>query len=55
MENISATESRAGVMLKGKWYTQVELDSWLDEIAPKIAGSIKNEEPRSAAGNSTKN
>jgi len=28
-----------GVMLKGKWYTQSELNGWLDEIAPKIAGS----------------
>ncbi len=39
LEDISATKDRAGVMLKGKWYTQAELDKWLDEIAPKIAGS----------------
>ncbi len=39
LENIEATKNRSGVMLKGKWYTQVELDKWLDEIAPKIAGS----------------
>ena len=39
LDNISATKDRAGVMLKGKWYTQTELDRWLDEIAPKIAGS----------------
>ena len=39
LENISATEDRDGVMLKGKWYTQTELNGWLDEIAPKIAGS----------------
>ncbi|HRI02204.1 MAG TPA: amidohydrolase family protein [Pyrinomonadaceae bacterium] len=39
LEDISATKNRAGVMLKGKWYTQTELDKWLDEIAPKIAGS----------------
>lgn len=39
LDNISATEDRAGVMLKGKWYTQAELSRWLDEIAPKIAGS----------------
>lgn len=26
-------------MLKGKWYSQTELDRWLDEIAPRIAGS----------------
>lgn len=40
LDDISATKSRAGVMLKGKWYTQNELDLWLDEIAPKIAGSF---------------
>ncbi|MEQ1921687.1 MAG: amidohydrolase family protein [Pyrinomonadaceae bacterium] len=39
LEDISATKNRAGVMLKGKWYTQAELDKWLDEIAPKIADS----------------
>src|SRR5688572_28163385 len=40
LENISATENRAGVMLKGKWHTQSELNGWLDEIAPKIHGSL---------------
>ncbi|MGB5013655.1 MAG: amidohydrolase family protein [Pyrinomonadaceae bacterium] len=39
LDDISATKNRAGVMLKGKWYTQTELDQWLNEIAPKIAGS----------------
>lgn len=39
LENISATENRAGVMLKGKYFTQDEMNKWLDEIAPKIAGS----------------
>jgi imidazolonepropionase-like amidohydrolase len=43
LDNISATENRAGVMLKGKWYTQAELDRWLDEIAPKIAGSYNRQ------------
>ena len=38
--NISATENRSGVMLKGKWYSQTELNAWLDQIAPKIAGSM---------------
>jgi imidazolonepropionase-like amidohydrolase len=46
LENISATENRAGVMLKGKWYTQAELDRWLDEIAPKIAGSFIQKETK---------
>ena len=40
LENISATENRSGVMLKGKWYSQMELNGWLDQIAPKIAGSM---------------
>lgn len=46
MENIAATENRAGVMLKGKWYTQAELNGWLDEIAPKIAGSMIHKETK---------
>lgn len=40
LENISNTEKRAGVMLKGKYYTQGEMNMWLDEIAPKISGSF---------------
>ncbi|HYP51672.1 MAG TPA: amidohydrolase family protein [Pyrinomonadaceae bacterium] len=39
LENISNTENRAGVMLKGKYYTQDELNRWLDSIAPRIAAS----------------
>ena len=38
--NIEATKDRAGVMLKGKWYTQAELNRELDEIAPKIQSSF---------------
>ncbi len=45
LENIAATENRAGVMLKGKYYTQTELNGWLDEIAPKIAGSYVEHKP----------
>jgi imidazolonepropionase-like amidohydrolase len=40
LENISNTERRAGVMLKGKYYTQTEMNKWLDSIAPRIAGSL---------------
>ncbi|HYP49828.1 MAG TPA: hypothetical protein VEQ34_02730, partial [Pyrinomonadaceae bacterium] len=39
LENISNTENRAGVMLKGKYFTQMEMNKWLDEIAPKIQSS----------------
>ena len=49
LDNISATENRAGVMLKGKWYPQNELNGWLDEIAPKMHGSLEAEEKRAAA------
>ena len=40
LENISNTEKRAGVMLRGKYYTQAEMNGWLDQIAPRIAGSF---------------
>lgn len=40
LADIAATYDRAGVMLKGKYYAQTELNGWLDEIAPKIAGSM---------------
>ncbi len=40
LENISNTEKRAGVMLKGKWFTQGELDRWLDEIAPRFQRAL---------------
>lgn len=49
LENIAATENRAGVMLKGKWYPQEELNGWLDEIAPKLHGSIDEEDKRAVA------
>ncbi|HEX5832443.1 MAG TPA: amidohydrolase family protein [Pyrinomonadaceae bacterium] len=41
LDNISATENRAGVMLKGKWYRQEELNTWLDESARAISTSFK--------------
>ena len=39
LENISNTERRSGVMLKGKYYSQAEMNKWLDEIAPRISNS----------------
>ncbi len=36
LTDISNAEKRSGVMLKGKWYTQDELNKWLDEIAAKF-------------------
>jgi len=41
LDEISATENRAGVMLKGKWYPQRELNEWLDEAARVISTSVK--------------
>lgn len=45
LENVSNTERRSGVMLKGKYYTQTEMNKWLDEIAPRIAGSHIEKKP----------
>ena len=41
LEDISATENRAGVMLKGKWHAQQELNDWLDQSAKAISTSYK--------------
>jgi imidazolonepropionase-like amidohydrolase len=49
LENISATENRAGVMLKGKYYAQAELNKWLDEAATRIAGSFAEVQKTAAA------
>lgn len=36
LDDIANTQKRSGVMLKGKYYTQTEMNKWLDEIAPKF-------------------
>jgi len=41
LDDISATENRAGVMLKGKWHRQQELNHWLEESAQAISTSFK--------------
>lgn len=41
LDDLSATENRAGVMLKGKWHGQQELNLWLDESAQVISTSTK--------------
>jgi imidazolonepropionase-like amidohydrolase len=41
LADVAATENRAGVMLKGKWHTQQELNSWLDESAQAMSTSFK--------------
>ena len=45
LADISATENRAGVMLKGKWHTQPALNLWLDEAAQAISTSYKEHKP----------
>ncbi len=43
LDNISNTEKRAGVMLKGKYYTQEEMNKWMDEAAPKMHAAVPKE------------
>ncbi len=40
LENIQNTERRAGVMLKGRWFAQTQMDKWLDEIAPRFQRAL---------------
>jgi len=49
LENIAATDNRAGVMLRGKWFTQAEMNMWLDEIAPRMHRGFEHEERTAAA------
>jgi imidazolonepropionase-like amidohydrolase len=49
LENIAATDNRAGVMLRGKWFTQAEMNKWLDEIAPRMHRGFEQEERTAAA------
>jgi cytosine/adenosine deaminase-related metal-dependent hydrolase len=40
LTSIANTERRAGVMLKGRWFAQAELDKTLDEIAPRFQHAL---------------
>jgi imidazolonepropionase-like amidohydrolase len=40
LDDISNTQKRAGVMLKGKYYDQAEMNKWLDEIAPRFQHAL---------------
>jgi imidazolonepropionase-like amidohydrolase len=40
LASIANTERRAGVMLKGRWFAQAELDKTLDEIAPRFQHAL---------------
>lgn len=36
LDDVANTQKRSGVMLKGKYYQQAEMNQWLDEIAPRF-------------------
>ncbi len=40
LEDIANTQKRAGVMLKGKYFVQTEMNQWLDEIAPRFQHAL---------------
>ena len=40
LDDIANTQKRTGVMLKGKYYTQAEMNKWLDEIAPRFHNAL---------------
>ncbi|HJY29381.1 MAG TPA: amidohydrolase family protein [Pyrinomonadaceae bacterium] len=40
LDDIANTQNRAGVMLKGKYYTQAEMNQWLDQIAPRFQHAL---------------
>ena len=45
LEDIANTQKRAGVMIKGQYFTQAEMNRWLDEIAPRFHHSLDAEKP----------
>jgi imidazolonepropionase-like amidohydrolase len=40
LDDIANTQKRAGVMLKGKYFAQSEMNQWLDEIAPRFQHAL---------------
>lgn len=42
LDNISNTEKRAGVMVRGKYLTQTEMNKWLDDIAPRFQAVVES-------------
>lgn len=40
LDDIANTQKRAGLMLKGKYFTQTEMNRWLDEIAPRFQHAL---------------
>jgi len=44
LEDIANTQKRAGVMLKGKYFSQAEMNEWLDQIAPRFQHALDEKE-----------
>ena len=40
LDDIVNTQKRAGVMIKGQYFTQAEMNRWLDEIAPRFQHAL---------------
>ena len=40
LEDVANTQKRAGVMIKGRYFTQSEMNRWLDEIAPRFQHAL---------------
>jgi imidazolonepropionase-like amidohydrolase len=40
LEDIANTQKRAGVMIKGQYFTQADMNRWLDEIAPRFQHAL---------------
>ena len=40
LEDVANTQKRAGVMIKGQYFTQAEMNRWLDEIAPRFQHAL---------------
>ena len=40
LDDIANTQKRAGVMLKGKYFSQSEMNQWLDQIAPRFQNAL---------------
>lgn len=43
LEDIANTQKRVGVMIKGKYYLQPEMNYWLDQIAPRFQHALDSE------------
>jgi hypothetical protein len=40
LDDIANTQRRSGVMVKGRYYSQADLNQWLDQIAPRFQHAL---------------